>query len=40
MRDHIVNLAMNNAGNRDTTQALHIRINAVVRTLKNPLRGM
>ncbi|HGP2683566.1 MULTISPECIES: IS1-like element transposase [Enterobacteriaceae] len=34
----IVDLAMNNAGIRDTARALHISINAVVRTLKNSRR--
>ncbi|CFR27284.1 insertion sequence protein [Yersinia frederiksenii] len=40
MKDQIVYLAMNNAGIRDIAQALHININAVVRTLKNSRRGM
>lgn len=40
MKDQIVDLAMNNAGIRDTARALHISINAVVRTLKNPRREM
>ena len=40
MKDQIVDLAMNNAGIRDTARALHISINAVVRTLKNSHRGM
>ncbi len=35
MKEQIVELAMNNAGIRDTARALHISINAVVRTLKN-----
>lgn len=35
MKAQIVDLAMNNAGIRDTARALHISINAVVRTLKN-----
>lgn len=39
-KDQIVNLAMNNAGIRDTARALYISINAVVRTLKNSRRGM
>lgn len=34
MKGHIVDLAVNNAGIRDTARALHISINAVVRTLK------
>lgn len=34
MKEKIVDLAMNNAGIRDTARALHISINAVVRTLK------
>lgn len=34
MTDQIIGLAMNNAGIRDTARALHISINAVVRTLK------
>ncbi|MDF7679644.1 IS1 family transposase [Enterobacteriaceae bacterium ESL0689] len=36
MKEQIVDLAMNNAGIRDTARTLHISINAVVRTLKNP----
>ena len=40
MKEQIVDLAMNNAGIRDTARALHISINAVVRTLKNSRRGM
>ena len=40
MKEKIVDLAMNNAGIRDTARALHISINAVVRTLKNSRRGM
>ncbi|EKI39624.1 insertion sequence protein [Escherichia coli 3006] len=35
MKEQIVDLAMNNAGIRDTARVLHISINAVVRTLKN-----
>lgn len=35
MKEQIVDLAMSNAGIRDTARALHISINAVVRTLKN-----
>ncbi|WP_072012390.1 IS1-like element transposase [Pectobacterium parvum] len=35
MKEQIVDLAMNNACIRDTDRALHISINAVVRTLKN-----
>lgn len=35
MKEQIVDLTMNNAGIRDTARALHISINAVVRTLKN-----
>ncbi|CBJ82627.1 transposase [Xenorhabdus bovienii str. Jollieti] len=31
----LTGLAMNNAGIRDTARALHVSINAVVRTLKN-----
>lgn len=38
MKSQIVDLAMNNAGIRDTARALHISINAVVRTLKNSRR--
>ena len=34
MKEQIVDLAMNNVGIRDTARALHISINAVVRTLK------
>ena len=33
-------LTMNNAGIRDTARALHISINAVVRTLKNSRRSV
>ncbi|MGL9734860.1 MAG: IS1-like element transposase [Symbiopectobacterium sp.] len=40
MTEQIIDLAMNNAGIRDTPQALHISINAVVHTLKNSRRGM
>ena len=40
MKDQIVDLAMSNAGIRDTARALYISINAVVRTLKNSHRGM
>ncbi len=35
MKKPIVDIAMNNAGIHDTARALHISINAVVRTLKN-----
>lgn len=35
IKAQIVDLAMNNAGIRDTARALHISINAVVRVLKN-----
>ena len=35
MKEKIVDLAMSNAGPRDTAKALHISINAVVHTLKN-----
>lgn len=35
VKEHVVDLAMNNAGIRDTARALHISINAVVRVLKN-----
>ncbi|WP_421692490.1 IS1 family transposase [Xenorhabdus bovienii] len=38
MKEQIVELAMNNAGIRDTARALHVSINAVVRTLKNARR--
>lgn len=38
-KDKIINLTMNNAGICDTARALHISINAVVRTLKNSRRG-
>lgn len=34
MNAQIVDLAINNADIRDTVRALHISINAVVRTLK------
>ncbi|MBC3382239.1 IS1 family transposase [Serratia fonticola] len=34
MKEQIVDLAMNNSGIRDTARALHISINAVVRTFK------
>lgn len=37
-KKQIIDLAMNNAGIRDTARALHISINAVVRTLKNSRR--
>lgn len=40
MKEKIVDLAMNNAGIRDTARALHISINAVVRTLKNSRRDV
>ncbi|SIP74700.1 Insertion element iso-IS1N protein insA (fragment) [Xenorhabdus innexi] len=35
IKEQVVDLAMNNAGIRDTARALHISINAVVRVLKN-----
>ncbi len=38
MKEKIVDLAMNNASIRDTARALHISINAVMRTLKNSRR--
>ncbi|WMV72050.1 IS1 family transposase [Xenorhabdus griffiniae] len=34
IKEQVVDLAMNNAGIRDTARALHISINAVVRTFK------
>ncbi|WP_445582682.1 IS1-like element transposase [Scandinavium lactucae] len=40
MKEQIVDLAMNNAGIRDTARALHISINVVVRTLKNSRRDV
>ncbi|EDU60936.1 insertion element protein [Providencia stuartii ATCC 25827] len=40
IKEQVVELAMNNAGIRDTARALHISINAVVRTLKNSRHGM
>ena len=40
MKEQIVDLAMNNAGICDTARALHISINAVVRTLKNSRRDV
>lgn len=40
MKEQIVELAMNNTGIRDTARALHISINAVVRTLKNSRRDV
>jgi len=40
MKEQIIVLAMNNAGIRDTTRALHISINVVVRTLKNSRRDV
>ncbi|KGP41809.1 transposase [Morganella morganii] len=40
MKEQVVDLAMNNAGIRDTVRVLHISINAVVRTLKNSHRRM
>jgi len=40
MKEQIVDLAMNNAGIRDTARELHISINAVVRTLKNSHRDV
>ncbi len=36
-KDKVIDLMMNNACIRDTARALHISINAVVRTLKNML---
>lgn len=38
-KDKIIDLTMNNAGIRDIARALHISINAVVRTLKNAREG-
>ncbi|WP_445375706.1 IS1-like element transposase [Photorhabdus tasmaniensis] len=35
IKKQFVNLAMNNAGIRNTSRTLHIGINAVVQTLKN-----
>jgi Transposase and inactivated derivatives len=35
MKKQIANLAMNNAGIRDTARTLHISINAVVLTLNS-----
>ncbi len=35
IKEQVVDLAMNNAGIRDTARVLHISINAVVRALKN-----
>lgn len=40
MKEQIVDLAMNNAGIRDTARALHISINAVACTLKNSRRDV
>ncbi len=40
MKEQIVDLAMNNAGIRDAAQALHISINAVMRTLKHSRRSV
>ena len=40
MKAQIVDPAMNNAGIHDTARALHISINAVVRTLKNSRRDV
>lgn len=40
MKEQIVDLAMNNAGIRDIARALHISIDAVVRTLKNSRRDV
>ncbi len=40
MKEQIVDLAMHNTGIRDTARALHISINAVVRTLKNSRRDV
>ena len=34
VKERVVTLAMNNSGIRDTARALHISINAVMRTLK------
>ncbi|SIP72765.1 Insertion element iso-IS1N protein insA [Xenorhabdus innexi] len=40
IKEQIVDLAMNNAGIRDTARALHISINSVVRVLKNLNRNV
>lgn len=40
IKELVVELAMNNTGIRDTVRALHISINAVVRTLINSRHGM
>jgi transposase len=40
MKEQIVDLAMNNTGIRDTARALHISINAIIRTLKNSRRDV
>ncbi|SPW31507.1 Transposase and inactivated derivatives [Edwardsiella tarda] len=40
MKVQLIDLAMNNAGIRDTARALHISVNAIVRTLKNSHRRM
>ena len=40
IKEQVVELAMNNTGISDTARALHISINAVVRTLKNSRHGM
>lgn len=40
IKEQVVDLAMINAGIRDTARALHISINAVVRTSKNSHRGI
>ncbi|ATF08836.1 IS1 family transposase [Candidatus Enterovibrio altilux] len=34
IKEHIIELAMNNAGIRNSARMLHISVNAVVRTLK------
>lgn len=39
IKEQVVELAINNAGIRDTARALHISINAVIRTLKNSTQG-
>ncbi|OHT22629.1 transposase [Providencia stuartii] len=39
IKEQVVELAINNAGIRDTARALHISINAVIRTLKNSTLG-
>lgn len=40
MKEQIVDLAMNNTGIRDTARALHISINAVIRTFKGSCRDV